>query len=291
MDNIKFLSVSLITATLLFTGCGSSNDSSTNKSPAAKTGTFVDAPVKGLHYKTATQDGYTNDKGEFKYVAGETVEFKLGNLSLGKGVASTLITPYTLSDTNDTATNIALLLQNFDGNRTNTAILDLSPLKDANLSDVKLSISTSDMETKLGNLFSDSRFASKYSGSVLLDSATVKSTMDNYLDNSTIKTLQSQLSDKHISFGSGSGDYYFHRNGTFTHNTADGSDSNIPGVWSINNNNNLVWNLNNSEDIIFKFHNDVLAVNTKFTVIKGVDSDGPATGDTGVLSIFESIDN
>ena len=89
-------------------------------SSTTSTGTFIDAPVKGLHYKTATQDGYTNENGEFKYVAGEIIEFKLGTLSLGSVSADGLITPYTLagdtdiSNPSNKAINIALLLQNFD---------------------------------------------------------------------------------------------------------------------------------------------------------------------------------
>ena len=99
---------------------GNSGGSTTN---TAETGIFVDAPVMGLHYKTDTQDGYTDAKGTFKYESGEKVEFFLGDLSLGKVEAGAMITPYTLAgvedgnDASEHATNIALLLQNLDLHR------------------------------------------------------------------------------------------------------------------------------------------------------------------------------
>ena len=185
MNKIQIFSVSLITATLIFSGCGSSDDSSsTTPTTSTQTGTFVDAPVMGLSYKTATQSGFTDANGTFKYIDGETVEFKLGNLSLGKGTAGTLITPYTISDNNDTATNIALLLQNFDGNRSDSNVLDLSKLEDYNFSATPATVQAS-IET----VFADNNFAQyrdAMNNSVLSDSA-VKSNMDNYIANNSIE--------------------------------------------------------------------------------------------------------
>ena len=128
-------SILLSTAVILslgLAGCGSSSDSDTPSSTPVKTGVFADAPVEGLHYTTATQDGYTDANGSFTYKDGETVEFKLGTLSLGKGKAGAFVTPYTIADNNTTATNIALVLQNLDANRSNTQTLNLSKLKDYN---------------------------------------------------------------------------------------------------------------------------------------------------------------
>ena len=147
------LSLAVISALGLgITGCGSS--SSDTPGATTETGIFVDAPVQGLKYITATQSGYTNGKGEFKYVAGETIEFKLGNLSLGNKVGSTLMTPYTLGDSNTTSpstktTNIAMLLQTLDANRSNGNILDLSKLKDFIFSNIDLTSSVNDMENTI----------------------------------------------------------------------------------------------------------------------------------------------
>ena len=153
----KTLALSAVASAMLV-GCGSSDSGS---SSTTQTGTFVDAPVYGLKYSTATQSGYTDANGTFKYVDGETVEFKLGNLSLGNFTGQALVTPYNLAgDTNisnpsDKAKNIAMLLQNFDLNRSNTSVLDISKLKDFDFSDVNLSATTNDMETKIQNVSSD----------------------------------------------------------------------------------------------------------------------------------------
>ena len=102
-------------AGLMFVGCGGGSSSGGSSTPTVSTGTFIDAQVKGLHYKTATQEGDTNEAGEFKYLAGETIEFKLGNLSLGSVSADSLITPYTLagdtdiSNPSDKAVNIIIV--------------------------------------------------------------------------------------------------------------------------------------------------------------------------------------
>ena len=85
MIKIKKLGLSLAVVSAIslgFTGCGG-NSSNSSSSDDTQTGAFVDAPVYGLHYTTATQNGYTNEKGEFKYKDGETCTFTLGNLSLG----------------------------------------------------------------------------------------------------------------------------------------------------------------------------------------------------------------
>ena len=134
--------LSSIITTLALTGCGGGGDSSSNTSaPEIKTGIFTDSPVKGLFYETDTQSGLTNELGEFKYLEGETVTFKLGGSVLGVSQAQDIITPFTITGvkaltkqkeiTNtflnqtpnsfEKAINIATLLQGLDqdGNEAN----------------------------------------------------------------------------------------------------------------------------------------------------------------------------
>ena len=175
-------------ATVAFVGCGGGSDS-TSTAPVVATGTFVDAPVQGLKYTTATQTGYTDSNGTYKYVAGEQVEFFLGNLSLGKVSASALTTPYTMAgDTNisvpsDKAKNIAMLLQNFDANRSDSAVLDLSKLKDHNFSDVNLSATTADMETKIGTLLTTLNTAGLIDATThtLINATTASAAMETFV--------------------------------------------------------------------------------------------------------------
>ena len=190
-NSMKMIALSVVASTL-FVGCGGGSDDNTVAAVSpALTGVFVDAPVQGIGYKTPTQNGFTDASGQFKYKAGEEVEFTLGNLSLGKGVAGALMTPYTISDNNDTATNIALLLQNFDGNRSNTGVLDLSKLQDFNFtaSDFNLSAQTTDVKGKIDILFADNNFAAfrDDTNNTVLDSTAVKAAMDSYIASNSTK--------------------------------------------------------------------------------------------------------
>ena len=134
--------ISSIITTLALTGCGGGSDSSSNSpAPEIKTGIFTDSPVKGLYYETKTQSGLTNESGEFKYIEGETITFKLGGSVLGISKAQETITPFTISgvkalikqreitnsflsltpNSYEKAINIATLLQGLDkdGNHDN----------------------------------------------------------------------------------------------------------------------------------------------------------------------------
>ncbi len=188
--SIKIIALSVV-ASMLFVGCGSSDDGTAAPVAASLTGTFVDAPVQGLTYKTASQSGFTDASGQFKYLSGEEVEFTLGNLSLGKGTAGALITPYTIAENNDTATNIALLLQNFDGNRSNGGVLDLSKLQDFNFTatDFNLSALPATIKGKIDVLFADNSFTAYRddTNNTVLDETAVKSAMDTYIESSSIE--------------------------------------------------------------------------------------------------------
>jgi len=91
--------------------------SSSLSSMATLTGTLTGA-VKGLKYKTATQMGETNSKGEFSYLEGETISFSIGDIKLPTISAQKNISAYTLADNNAldsaVALNITRLLQTLD---------------------------------------------------------------------------------------------------------------------------------------------------------------------------------
>ena len=183
MKKSYFVSAAL--AAVLFSGCGGGSSSSGTTTSSTQTGTFADAPVQGLSYKTATQSGFTDAQGQFKYKDGETVEFKLGTLFLGKGKAGALVTPYTIAGNNTTAINIALVLQNFDANRSNSQVLDLSKLKDYNFTsdDINITAAPSALQTKLSTLLSTGSFQTKVDDTnyTLLTETEVKTNMDDYI--------------------------------------------------------------------------------------------------------------
>lgn len=99
-------------------GCGGGGGGSSESPAVTQTGVFVDSAVEGIKYQTATQSGLTNSAGEFKYIAGETVTFSIGDINLPAAMASSVMTPLTLvgtSSSTDTAVvNIARLLQTLD---------------------------------------------------------------------------------------------------------------------------------------------------------------------------------
>ncbi len=88
-------------------------------------GAFLDSPVQGLHYDTATQHGDTDGSGRFQYMPGESVAFSIGNIKLAATTAKSLITPLdivgTANATDQRVTNMLILLQSLDtdGNANN----------------------------------------------------------------------------------------------------------------------------------------------------------------------------
>ncbi|MGD8583361.1 MAG: family 16 glycosylhydrolase, partial [Gammaproteobacteria bacterium] len=82
------------------------------------TGVLLDSPVEGVTFQTATQSGVTNAMGEFKYQAGETITFSLGDIVLGTVKGAAIITPVELTGsfdpTNQAATNLLVFLQSID---------------------------------------------------------------------------------------------------------------------------------------------------------------------------------
>lgn len=129
------IKVCTIIFTLLFAmGCSKTDDTVEPEKPVQKdppkdeptvevlTGAFIDGAVEGLTFSTATQSGVTNENGEFKYIEGEEITFKVGEVIIGSVGAKAEITPIDIAqDTDASATidnsvakNIAAFLQTLD---------------------------------------------------------------------------------------------------------------------------------------------------------------------------------
>jgi hypothetical protein len=114
------LGLLLITSFVL--ACGGEGDGSARK----LTGRFIDSPVEGLTYTSGDpqsadeQSGVTDKDGSFDFTEGQPIEFKLGDILLGKASkASSVLTPVELvsgakDEMHDTVTNIARFLQSLD---------------------------------------------------------------------------------------------------------------------------------------------------------------------------------
>jgi hypothetical protein len=86
--------------------------------PTTLTGVFADSVIEGIGYRTDTQEGVTNENGEFEYVEGETVTFFLGDVELPPVAGGEIVTPLEVFDTEDITDrrviNLARLLQSLD---------------------------------------------------------------------------------------------------------------------------------------------------------------------------------
>jgi len=104
----------ILSSVVLLANCGGGG----SDTPSTLTGVFIDSPVINIGYRTATQNGDTNSRGEFKYLAGETVTFFIGDLEFPPILAAEVVTPLDMADTDDVAhhmvINIIRLLQSLD---------------------------------------------------------------------------------------------------------------------------------------------------------------------------------
>ena len=80
------------------------------------TGIFTDAAVAGIAYVASSgAAGTTDERGSYKYNHGDTVEFKLGSMILGKVKGAPIVTPIELAaDNGNRLQNILVLLQSLD---------------------------------------------------------------------------------------------------------------------------------------------------------------------------------
>ena len=112
---------------LVLTGCGGGGGSSsasdsdkvgTGGEDQVATGVFLDSAVEGIYYSSGTISGYTDANGTFRYRAGSTITFKIGDIVIGKAKGKNVITPIDLvlgGDVNHpTVLNIVRFLMTID---------------------------------------------------------------------------------------------------------------------------------------------------------------------------------
>jgi len=99
MNTLLKTSFFSLTAAFLLSGCGDNlddNSYATKVYPSypQQKGYFIDTGVSGLQYtRSSGQIAYTLDGGAFNYYLGETVEFTVGKLAIGKSLAFSTVTP------------------------------------------------------------------------------------------------------------------------------------------------------------------------------------------------------
>lgn len=115
MKQLFKLSTLALSTSLLLIACGGGGSGSSNNTPTEQTGTFVDSPVQGIQvYINGKLTGTTDAKGQFKYMSGDTVTFKLGAVTLGSKKDPQTVTPADLTANQSQVSNMLVLLQSLD---------------------------------------------------------------------------------------------------------------------------------------------------------------------------------
>ena len=110
----------LMGGVILVTACGEKSSTNVTLPPdPALTGVFVDSPVEGINYSSASvENGTTNAQGEYSYFRGEQLAFSIGQLTFPETPASSVISPLDLFATdnpfNQSVVNTLRLLQSLD---------------------------------------------------------------------------------------------------------------------------------------------------------------------------------
>ena len=154
------MKINLLITTTIFTILASCGGGSGSSNPTS-TGTFVDSPVINIGYRTETQNGVTNSRGEFNYFPGETVTFFIGDLEFPSIPAEQVVTPLDMADTDDIShpivINISRLLQSLDkdGNPSNgISITDISK-QNAVILDFDVSVSVFELSTAVRTMIAN----------------------------------------------------------------------------------------------------------------------------------------
>jgi hypothetical protein len=165
---------------LLLSGCNESND------PNVQTGIFVDGLVNGVSYQTATQSGVTNTKGEFSYIDGESVTFKLGATTLGTLAAKAMVTPLDF-DSNATrtnltpkVTNIAQFLQTLDSDLDPNNGIQITEATRTALNTISINLAATDFTAELNARLPEDKRPSKTAISQVVAREHLQTTLANY---------------------------------------------------------------------------------------------------------------
>lgn len=99
-SGLLVLVVAAVMVTLI-AGCGGGGGGGTGAvsiPPTVQTGVLYASPVGGVSYSTPTRSGTTNALGQFEYLSGETVTFRIGNFTLGQTTGDSIVIPMALKN-------------------------------------------------------------------------------------------------------------------------------------------------------------------------------------------------
>ena len=220
----------IISLFLLLSACSSGGGGGGNSpdNNATQSGVFIDSPVEGLSYASATLNGTTDADGTFSYETNETVTFSIGDITLGSTSGAAVITPVDMvngatSETDPVVTNIARFLQTLDddGNPDNGIMISNTVSNLAAGKNIDFMLSTSDFENN-GNVQTviADLTASTSAGARTLVTATQAQT---HLNGSLIALLSGNYSGSFSGGDTGTFSITIDNDGTIT-GTGQGSD-------------------------------------------------------------------
>lgn len=229
----------IISLFLLLSACSSGGGNSPDNN-ATQSGVFIDSPVEGLSYASATLNGTTDADGAFSYKTNETVTFSIGDITLGSTSGAAVITPVDMvngatSETDPVVTNIARFLQTLDddGNPDNGIMISNTVSNLAAGKNIDFMLSTSDFENN-GNVQTvvAELTASTSAGARTLVTATQAQT---HLNGSLIALLSGNYSGSFSGGDTGTFSITIDNDGTIT-GTGQGSDEAFSISGSVNSN-------------------------------------------------------
>jgi len=155
---IQLLLPLIISSFLLLSACSGGGSDNSPANSATQSGVFIDSPVEGISYVSATLSGTTDADGTFNYETNESVTFSIGDITLGSASGVAVITPVDFvsgatSETDPVVTNIARFLQTLDddGNPDNGIMISSAVTNLAAGKSIDFTLSASDFENN-GNV-------------------------------------------------------------------------------------------------------------------------------------------
>lgn len=143
-----------LVAALTLTACLDGDSDSDKK----QTGQFIDSAVQGVRFQTESQEGVTDEEGNYDYKAGEEVTFSIGNIVFPSALAVKTVTPLTLADSEDLdnriVINIARLLQSLDSDQNPANGITIDVADDVTYA-LDFDQSVEDFETAVQDLMDD----------------------------------------------------------------------------------------------------------------------------------------
>lgn len=154
--NTKLLTILSIA---FLSSCGDDTTESTVPGGATNVGYFIDSPVIGIDYETASLSGVTDEMGRFEYEDGETVVFSIGDIALPETAADEVIHVADIFNSNindQQVINLARLLLSLDEDQNPVNGISISADAFTESLGLNIDFSSTTFETDVSNYISNS---------------------------------------------------------------------------------------------------------------------------------------